>query len=163
VPGGDITNGSPQLADALACESVVDPSPVSTRVGQATLGKQPQMVRGRRDALASLARDLLYRPLALREQVDDLRPPSAGQRCRYGRERIEEGGLRREVSDMLKLSFEHMNVKLTQGRHAGLPANDALGSSSRPKFAMGGLPDASGTVMREARHTGREETDGRWS
>ena len=47
VSGGDITNSGPQLANAVACESVVDPSPVSTRVGEAALGKQPQMVRGR--------------------------------------------------------------------------------------------------------------------
>ena len=60
--------------------------------------------------MTRLASDLLDRPLALREQVDNLRTPPAGQRCGDGRERIEEGGFRLDFRHMLKLSFEYLNV-----------------------------------------------------
>ncbi len=111
VSRGDITNGSPQLANTLACESVVDPSPVSTRVGEAALGKQSQMVRGRSHALTRFGRDLLDRPLALREQVDDLGATPARERGGNRRKCIEERSLRIHCGNIFKLSFEYMSVK----------------------------------------------------
>jgi hypothetical protein len=61
--------------------------------------------------LAGLVRDVLDRPLALREQVDDLRTSTAGECGRYGRKGVEKSGLGIAVSHMFKLSFEYMNVK----------------------------------------------------
>jgi 2-polyprenyl-3-methyl-5-hydroxy-6-metoxy-1,4-benzoquinol methylase len=111
VPRSDITNGGPELGYPIAREGVIDPSPVPARAGEAALGKQTQMMRGRRDALARLACDLLDRPLALGEQIDDLGPTPAGQRGCDRCECVEEGGLSVSLVHMFKLSFEYTSVK----------------------------------------------------
>src|SRR5437764_9293592 len=66
------------------------------------------MLRGVRDALVDLARDLLDRALPLREQIDDLRPPSASQRLRNRRQRVEQGRFRRTTRHILKVSLEYL-------------------------------------------------------
>lgn len=109
VARGDVSNGGPELGHALAREPVVHPSAVAARTRQAARREQPQMMRRGSHGLARLSGDVLDGPLALGEQVDDFRAPSAGKSLRDGRERVEELGLR-VTGHILKLSFEYMTV-----------------------------------------------------
>ena len=58
------------------------------------------MVRRVRDGLTDLAREVLDRPLALREHIDDLGPVAVAQRLRDGREGSEERVLRRPLAHL---------------------------------------------------------------
>ncbi len=60
VAGGDVSNGGPELGDALAREPVVDPPAVAPRTREPAVRGQPQMVRRGGHRLAGLTRDVLY-------------------------------------------------------------------------------------------------------
>lgn len=70
------------------------------------------------DGLARLTRDVLDGSLALGEEVDDLRPPSARERVRDRCECVEELGLG-SVGHTIKLWLEYESVK--QRGHRAVP------------------------------------------
>src|SRR6266496_6693200 len=85
---------------------VEDPRPLPARANETRPSENVQVLGGVRDALRDLVRDLLDRALALREQIDDLRPAAAAERLRHRRERVEQRHLRCATCHILKLSLE---------------------------------------------------------
>jgi hypothetical protein len=81
--GGDVAQRRPQLGDALAGQPVVDPCAVPAGGEKAGPCHRPEVVRRVRHGLVDLARDVLDRALALRQEVDDLGPPPAGEGLRH--------------------------------------------------------------------------------
>ena len=77
VRGSDVAQRRQQLGDPVAREPVVDAGAVAAGRDEPGAGHRPQVMRRVRDALVDLVGDLLDRPLALREHVDDLAPASA--------------------------------------------------------------------------------------
>jgi hypothetical protein len=69
------------------------------------------VLRGVGDALRDLARELFDRTLALREDVDDLRPAAAAERLRHRRERVEQRRLRRSMRHMFNISLEDLKSR----------------------------------------------------
>src|SRR3954451_17563595 len=61
--------------------------------------------------LPNLGRDLIHRPLTLRQHIDNLGAPPVPERVGDGRERVEEGVLRLPVSHRVKISLEYMRIK----------------------------------------------------
>ena len=107
----DVADGGPQLADPLVGQTVEDPVPLTPRADQPGSRQHLQVLRGVRDALRDLTRELLDRALPLIEDVDDLRPPTAPERLRDRRQRIEQRHLRRTTRHILKLSLEYLKIK----------------------------------------------------
>src|SRR5207245_6552351 len=102
----DIADRSPEVAHALARKPVEDPRPFPARANETRPSENVQVLRGVRDALRDLVRDLLDRTLALRKQIDDLRPATAAERLRHRRERVEQRHLRCATCHILNLSLE---------------------------------------------------------
>ena len=90
----DIAHRRPEIAYPLARQPIEDPRPLPARANQTRPSQNMQVLRRVRDALRDLVRDLLDRALALREQIDDLRPAAAAERLRHRRERVEQGHFR---------------------------------------------------------------------
>jgi hypothetical protein len=61
--------------------------------------------------LPNLGRDLVNRPLALRQHIDNLSPPSAAKRLGDRREGVKEGILCHAITHTIKLSFEYSEFK----------------------------------------------------
>src|SRR5438132_8944622 len=97
VSGGDVAHRSPQLGDALAGEAVEDAGAVAPGGEYAGPCQGPEMVRGIRNALADLIREVVHRPLPLSEHVDDLGAVSVAERLRHRSQPLEERVLRRPV------------------------------------------------------------------
>ena len=102
----DIAHRRPEIAHPLARKPIEDPRPLPARANQTGPSQNMQVLRRVRDALRDLVRDLVDRALALREQIDDLRPAAAAERLRHGRERVEQGHFRCATCHILKLSLE---------------------------------------------------------
>src|SRR5213594_4362887 len=102
----DIADRRPEIAHPLARQPIEDPRPLPTRANETRPSQNMQVLRRVRDALRDFVRDLLDRALALREQIDDLRPAAASERLRYRRERVEQGHFRCATRHILKLSLE---------------------------------------------------------
>ena len=85
------------------------------------------MMRRRGHALTGLARDLLDRPVALCQKVDDLGPPTTRERTSDRGKGVEESSLCMLISHTFKLSFECERVNVA--RPSKLVAiGDGLGS-----------------------------------
>src|SRR5207247_1778800 len=106
VADRDIADRRPEIAHPLARQPIEDPRPLPARANETRPSENMQVLRRVRDALRDLGRDLLDRALALREQIDDLRPAAAAERLRHGRERVEPGYLRCATRPMLKFTLE---------------------------------------------------------
>ena len=106
VSDGDIADRRPEIAHPLARQPIEDPRPLPARANETRTSEHAQVLRRVRDALRDLVRDLLDRALALREQIDDLRPAAAAERLRHRRERVEQGHLRCATRHIFKLSLE---------------------------------------------------------
>ena len=98
VLGRDIAQCRPERLDSSAGQCVVDASAVTTGAQQSCTGHGPEVMRRVRHALADLVGDLVHGTFALGEQVNDLCPPSAGQRLCYFREPVEQRVLGRSVT-----------------------------------------------------------------
>ena len=108
VPGGDVAHRRPQLGDAIARQPVDDPRcPRGASAPDPPAPAPADAARCWRRSARS-RRDLLDRALALREHVDDLRPPAAAERLRHRRERVEQRRLRRPARHIIKLSLEYL-------------------------------------------------------
>src|SRR5437660_12506620 len=106
VPDRDIADRRPEIAHPLARQPIEDPRPLPARANETRPSEYMQVLRGIRDALRDLVRDLLDRTLTLREQIDDLRPAAAAERLRDRRQRVEQRHLRCAACHMHKLSLE---------------------------------------------------------
>ena len=95
---GDIAQRRPQFTDPLAGQRIEDARAVAPRRDQPGPGHGPQMVRRVGHALVDLGGDLLHRPLALSENIDDLGPAPAGQRFGHFCESVEECVLGRSLT-----------------------------------------------------------------
>lgn len=68
------------------------------------------MMRGVCERLPDLTRDLVYGPLALRQNVDDFSTTPVPQSVGNGRERVEEGVLCLSLTHLLKISLEYASI-----------------------------------------------------
>ena len=142
MPRGHVAHGRPQVRHPLARQAVHDPRSIPSRANQPRPSQQPQVMRRIGKRLANLLGDLVHRPLALRQHVHDLRPPSAPKRMPDRGKRVKQGVLRMAITHRrIKLSFDYLNVKdpgyLQAARwpsagRAGRPARTACGGASRP-------------------------------
>ena len=93
----DVANRRPQLRHAGAGERVEDAVAVAAGVHQTGAQQMLQVLGGVRDALREFAGDLVDRPFALSEQVDDLGPAPVAEGLGHAGEPVEERVLRRPV------------------------------------------------------------------
>jgi hypothetical protein len=124
VTDGDVPHGGPELRDPLAGQPVEDMRPLAARANEPGPCEDAEVLRRVGDALRDLRRDLVHRPLALREDVDDLCPPPAAESLRHRRQCVEEGGLRVSARHVFKLSLEYLkgkpeHVQLPRARRGG--------------------------------------------
>ena len=94
MTNGDLADRRPELGDLIAREPVDHPRSLAARTHEPCAREDLQVLRRVRDRLRDLIGDLLDRPLALREHVDDLRAPPAAERLRNRRQAVEQGRLR---------------------------------------------------------------------
>jgi hypothetical protein len=106
VTGRDVAHRRPQVAHAIARETVVDAIALAPRPDETGTGEQPQVLRRVRDALRDLVRELLDRALALREHIYDLRPAPIPERLADGGEGVEQGKLCRPAVHKFNLVLE---------------------------------------------------------
>jgi hypothetical protein len=109
MPNGHAPNRCPELRDLVAREPVDDARPFAPGTNEPRMCEHLQVLRGVRDRLGDLARDLVDRALALGEQVDDLRPTAAAERLSHRRQSVEESRLRFAAShadQLIKRSLE---------------------------------------------------------
>src|SRR5204863_9663802 len=89
-----------------------NPNAVAPRPHQARLRQQAQMMRRVCKRLPNLSRNLVHGPLALRQHIDNLSPPSAAKRLGDRREGVKEGILCHAITHTLKLSFDYWRFKV---------------------------------------------------
>jgi hypothetical protein len=111
VLGGNVTYRHPQIHDPIAGRPVEDPGAHATAAHETSLSQHLKMLRGIGDALPDLRSKLIDRPLALRQHVHDLCPPTVAERLCHGSERVEELVLGAAAFHFLKISSERLNVK----------------------------------------------------
>ncbi len=70
----------PETEYLVAGQPIVDPRPLSARLDQPGLREDAQVLRAVGDREPHLLRQVLDAPLTLRQQVEHLQPPRAGQR-----------------------------------------------------------------------------------
>jgi hypothetical protein len=85
------------------------------------------MMRGVRKRLPDLGRDLVDRPLALGQHVDDLGPAAISERLGHRSERVEQRVFSVSLAHILKLSFEYTNVNV-------YPCGVAVGSRRQSRL-----------------------------
>ncbi len=100
VFGGDVAHRRPHVADAVTGQHVDDPGAFAAGAQHTGSGHRPQMVRGVGHALSDLVGELLDRPFALGEDIDDLGSPSTRHRLGHLGERVEECVLRGPVTHL---------------------------------------------------------------
>ncbi len=98
VLGGDVAQRRPELGDPWAAQPVVDAQAVPPAADETGAQQVLQVLGGVGDALVDLGGDLLDVPLALGEQVDDLRAPAVAERLGRRGQAVEQPVLRRPAT-----------------------------------------------------------------
>jgi hypothetical protein len=106
MPSRDVANRRPQLGHTIARQPIDDTNAVTTRTNEASASKYAEMMGGVCERLADFCGDLVHRPLALREDIDNLGPAAISERVGHRRERVEQRVLCLAVAHILKISLE---------------------------------------------------------